>query len=258
MSLLALCALPLLGLSSPIPDPLSYSLQPRDVIPIDGTSAAASTVPYVTKPPPEFAGNNRECVNSKAFNLWSSISDLQAPGAVRNPGLAPIPIQSYIPPALLTCDLIAYFSFSAMGANKIGNTQTLALPAGKVYLLSFALAMDSNRIKKIKTWTTTPPPATDGYKELQELKPDLQKGEGQNGVMQFQIGQPGEGQLMNTHFEIEFENSGAQGTIGLFSTPIPPQPVKRHRPWWKTVLNVFMPVTNVIPAFTPVGDDPIN
>ena len=212
-------------------------LPKRDQKASDGqvvTAAEAAKVPFGlgTLPLPSLDphSSNSTC-RFLTNNLWSDIKGLQAPD---EPGDPNVPVQTYSGPtaAPSDCEGFAYLVFKNAGT--IGNTQTLILPANKNYMLSYAMAPSTVRLKSVTVYAAPPPPSAMPYGSYTIPIPDFNKDQGQNGTMPFVTPATKDGApTMNTHLMLEFSGPGAQGTLGLFggsALPTPP-PVDSSTTW---------------------------
>ena len=89
-----------------------------------------------------------------------------------------------------------------------------------MYAFSFTLADKSSYIKNLKVWDSPAPPAKGKYNKAGEFKYTGEGGQDWQGAEWFSIWAKGK---RNVHLEIEFAASGAQGTIGVWSTALGPE-----------------------------------
>ena len=123
------------------------------------TAAEAAKVPFGlgTLPLPSLdpRSSNSTC-RFLTNNLWSDIKGLQAPD---EPGDPNVPVQTYSGPTAAPSDCEGFANLVFKNAGTIGNTQTLILPANKIYMLSYAMAPSTVRLKSVTVYAAPPPQA---------------------------------------------------------------------------------------------------
>ena len=253
---------PLLAFSSPTPEISARTPQAIDpTIGFDGTAPSGKESGYYGIPYPpglDYVNQNEHCQLTKATNLWAGIAGLQAPGTSGDPNVTVKPFTEPQPPL---CDLIARLRFANGPGMTVGNTQTLALPVGHLYVFSYALdPTRTQQVKRITIYDGTVPSEPDpnipvdplekqGYVNVHTEYPSAGPAGGFNGTLAVNLlpsagGDPS--RMMNMHAEIEFTEENAAGQIGLFSTAKGPADAFKGPVYWG---NTLWPWTGLIDDF---------